>query len=142
MEYFTTTSAASRRAVDCVIVGIYGRGKMSTGAADIDAASKGLIKRHVKDGDISGRPGTSLLLPAVPGVRSQRVLVVGLGKKRGFGITQYRLANQTAINLVKGSKVRDVVSFLTLEDVAHCSPYYLARYAVETAGNCFIPSAK
>ena len=42
------------------------------------------------------------------------VLVVGLGKKREFGVTQYRLANQAAINLVKGSKVHDVVSFLTL----------------------------
>ena len=137
MEFFTTTSAASRRSGGCVIVGVFAKGVLGVGATDIDAASKGLIKRHVKDGDISGRPGTSLLLPAVPGVRSQRVLVVGLGKKSEFGITQYRLANQTAINLVKGSKVRDVVSFLTLEDVAHCSPYYLARYAVETAGNCF-----
>ena len=28
MEYFTTTSNVSRRAVDCVIVGIYERGKL------------------------------------------------------------------------------------------------------------------
>ncbi len=79
MEFFTTTSAASRRAGGCVIVGVYEKGKPGLGAAAIDAASKGMIKRHIKDGDISGRSGTSLLLPAVPGVRSQRVLVVGLG---------------------------------------------------------------
>ena len=137
MEFFTTTSAASRRAAGCVIVGVYEKGKLGLGAAAIDAASKGLIKRHVKDGDISGRSGTSLLLPAVPGVRSQRVLVVGLGKSGEFGVNQFRLANETAIKLIKGSKVRDIVNYLTLEDVAGSSPYYLARYAVETAGNCF-----
>lgn len=137
MEFFTTTSAASRRSGGCVIVGVYEKGKLGLGAADIDAASKGLIKRHIRDGDISGRSGTSLLLPAVPGVRSQRVLVIGLGKPGDFGIKQFRLAVETAINLIKGSKVRDIVIYLTLEDVAGSSPYYLARYAVETAGNCF-----
>jgi len=39
MEYFTTTSKASRRAVDCVIVGIYERGKLGAGAIDIDTAA-------------------------------------------------------------------------------------------------------
>ena len=38
MDFFTTTSKASRRAADCVIVGIYDRGKLSAGAAEIDAA--------------------------------------------------------------------------------------------------------
>jgi leucyl aminopeptidase len=137
MEFFTTTSAASRRAGGCVVVGVYEKGKPGLGAAEIDTASKGLIKRHIKDGDISGRIGTSLLLPAVPGVRSARVLVVGLGKSAEFGVTQFRRANETAIRLIKGSKVRDIVNYLTLEDVDGASPYYLARYAVETTGNCF-----
>jgi leucyl aminopeptidase len=137
MEFFTTTSAASRRTGGCIVVGVYEKGKLGRGAADIDAASKGLIKRHIKDGDISGRAGTSLLLPAVPGVRSQRVLVVGLGKSGDFGVTQFRQANATAINLIKRSKVRDIVNYLTLEDVSGSSAYYLARYAIETAGNCF-----
>ena len=38
MKFFTTTSKASRRVVDCVIVGVYERGKLGGGAADIDAA--------------------------------------------------------------------------------------------------------
>ncbi len=137
MEFFTTTGTASRRAGGCIIVGVYEKGKLGRGAADIDGASKGLIKRHIKDGDVSGRSGTSLLLPAVPGVHSQRVLVVGLGKADKFGVTQFRLANETAINLIKGSKVRDIVNYLTLEDVDGASPYYLARYAIESTGDCF-----
>ena len=37
MKFFTTTSKASRRVVDCVIVGVYERGKLSAGATDIDS---------------------------------------------------------------------------------------------------------
>ena len=61
MEFVTTASAASRRSSDCVIVGVYERGQLGQGAADIDAASKGILSQNIKDGIISGRLGTSLL---------------------------------------------------------------------------------
>ena len=86
MQYFTTTSKASRRAVDCVIVGIYERGKLGAAAADIDAASKGSIKRLIKSGDLSGRLGSCAILNDVAGVRAPRVAVVGLGKSKEFGV--------------------------------------------------------
>ena len=43
MDYFTTTSNASRRAVDCVIFGIYDRNKLSGGASELagQAADRG-----------------------------------------------------------------------------------------------------
>ncbi|MFQ5609448.1 MAG: M17 family peptidase N-terminal domain-containing protein, partial [Woeseiaceae bacterium] len=92
MEYFTTTSKPSRRAVDCVIVGVYERGKLGAGAKDIDAASKGAIRRQVKSGDVSGSLGRTAVLRDVPGVRAPRVIVAGLGKVSGFGTKQFRRA--------------------------------------------------
>jgi leucyl aminopeptidase len=142
MKFITTASAASRRTGSCVIVGVYEGGKPGHGAADIDAASNGLISRHIKEGIISGRPGSSLMLPAVPGVRSPRVLVVGLGKPAQFDVSRFRLANATATKVLKGSTIRDIVNYLTLEDVAGTSPYYLARFAVETIGNGFYSFVK
>jgi leucyl aminopeptidase len=137
MDFLTTTSAASRRSGGCIIVGVYEGGKLGRGAADIDAASNGLISRHIKEGIISGRPRSTLMLPAVPGVRSPRVLVVGLGKSGQFDIAGFRLANATAIRLIKDSNIRDIVNYLTVEDVDGTSAYYLARFAVETIGNSF-----
>lgn len=136
MDFFTTTSTASRWAGGCVIVGVYENGKPGQGASDIDAASGGMLVRHIKNGDVSGRPGTSLMLHAVPGVRADRVLVVGLGKSPKFDVRQFRRATETAMKLVKESKIRDVASYLTLEDINGSSAYYLARHAVESAGNC------
>ena len=135
MQFFSTTSAASRRAGSCIVVGVYERGNPGIGAADVDAASKGLIRKHIKQGDISGSSGSSLLLTDVAGVRAKRVLVVGLGKKSAFNIDAYRRANATVASKIKGSKIADIVSYLALENVSGSSAYYLARYAVETIGN-------
>ncbi|MFQ5982669.1 MAG: M17 family peptidase N-terminal domain-containing protein, partial [Woeseiaceae bacterium] len=134
MKYFTTTSAASRRA-GSVIVGIYERGRLGEAASDVDRAADGLIRSLVKRGDLTGRLGGTRLLTSVDGVKAQRVLVVGLGKKSSFGVSQFRQATGAAINALKTSKVADVACYLTLEDIKGVSPYYLARYSVQTLGD-------
>jgi len=135
MELLTTTSGASRRASACIIVGVYENGKVGSGAANIDTASKGAISKLIRQGDISGRPGSSLMLSALPGIRAQRVLVVGLGKISVFGVSPFRRAVATAATQIKGSKIRDVASYLSLEEISDANAYYLARYTVETIGN-------
>jgi len=133
MRYFTTTSKASRRAVDCVIVGIYQRGKLGAGAADIDAASKGSIKRLIKSNDLSARLGHCNILNDVTGVRAPRIAVVGLGKPNAFGIKHYRVALSAALRAVSQTNSKQVLNSLTLESVADSSVYYLARHAAQSA---------
>jgi len=132
MQYFTTTSAASRRSAGCVIVGVYDGGKLGAAALEIDAASNGAISKLVKQGDLRGSSGSCLLLNSVDGVRAARVLVVGLGKISEFDVGRFRKALAAAIDRIKAGKVGDLVNYLTLEDVGGASPYYLARYSVET----------
>ena len=134
MKYSTTTSVASRCAGSCVIVGIYDRGKLGEAATDIDKASKGLIRKQIKSGDLIGRLGSSRMLGSIEGVRAQRLLVVGLGKPGSFSVTQFRRATEAAMNVLKSSKIGDATDYLTLESVEGVSPYYLARYAVQTVG--------
>ncbi len=134
MKYSTTSSAASRRAGSCIIVGIYDRGKLGEAATDIDKASKGLIRRQIKQGDLSGRLGRSRMLSSIDGVKAQRVLVVGLGKLGSFGVRQFRQATEAAMSALKASKIAEVTNYLTLESIKGVSPYYLARYSVQTAG--------
>ena len=135
MKYFTTTSNASRRAVDCVIVGVYERNKLGAGASDIDAASNGHLLKLVKSGDVSSAPGRCTVLTAVPGVKAARVAVVGLGKPAKLNATVYRKAVAAAVAALDGSKTKQVLNTLTLESVEGSSPYYLARHAVEAMGD-------
>lgn len=135
MEYFTTTSAASRRVVDCVIVGIYERGKLGAGAADIDSASNGSLKRHLKNGDISGQLGRCSVLTDVDGVRATRVAVVGLGKASAYDLAKYRQALAAALKAISKSKCRQILNCLTLENTSGAGSYYLARHTAQTVGD-------
>ena len=135
MKYSTTASAASRRAAGCIIVGIYARGRLGEAATDINKASKGQIQKQFKLGDLSGQLGRTRLLSSLNGVKAQRVLVVGLGKRSAFGAVQFRQANEAAMNALTSSKIADVSNFLTLESIEGVSPYYLARYSVQTVGD-------
>jgi len=135
MEYFTTTSKASRRAVDCVIVGIYKRGKLGAGAADIDAASKGTIKRYIKSGDISGALGHCFVLTDVAGVSASRVAVVGLGKVSAYNVAHYRRALGAALSAISKSKVHQILNCLTLESTGDAGIYYLARHTAQSVGD-------
>ena len=65
MEYFTITSKASRRAVDCVIVGVYERGKLGAGASDIDAATKGWLPKDAAF-DVIGLSAVQYLTILIP----------------------------------------------------------------------------
>ena len=134
MEYFATTSAASRRAADCVIVGVYDRGRLGAAAADIDAASGGLLKRLQKSGDVSSQFGSCAVLTDVDGVRAKRVAVVGLGKYSAFDVTRYRRALVAALRAIAKTNCRQVLNGLSLEDTSGAGSYYLGRFTAEAVG--------
>jgi leucyl aminopeptidase len=135
MEYFTTTSSAAKRATDCVIVGVYDDGKLSAGAKEIDDASNGELRRLVKSGDVSGKPGRCVLQTNLGGIKSARVAVVGLGKQDGLDTRAFCRAVAAAVGAVSDSKCKDILNTLTLEKVGDNSVYYLARQTVQTVGD-------
>ncbi len=135
MEYFSTTTGAARRSCGCLIVGVYMNGKLGIAAADIDAASGGLLSKLIKQGDLSGSIGDCNILPDIDGVRAQRVAIVGLGAKAQFDVRAYRRAIAAATRAIKSSKSKDVVNYLSLEEAGDASLYYRVRYSIESIGN-------
>ncbi|HEX7062466.1 MAG TPA: leucyl aminopeptidase [Woeseiaceae bacterium] len=136
MDYYVTTSGAARRAGGCLVAGIYEDGALGAAAAELDAAGDGAVKKLVRSGDVSGRLGEARLLPALPGVRAQRIVLAGLGKKDRFGLAELRQALDAAVGVLKGTRTDDVVSYLGLEPVNKgAAAYYVARASVETIGN-------
>lgn len=135
MEYLTTTRAASRLAADCLIVGIYDRGKLGAAAKDVDTASNGWLSEQIRGGDVSSQRGRAVVLHAPDGIKAKRLLVVGLGAAGDFTAVHYRKAVLASVAAIRGSKVGDLANGLMLEDVAGTSAYYLARHTSEAIGN-------
>lgn len=135
MDYFTTTSAASRRASGCIIAGVYEGGKLSTAATDIDKATGGKIARLIKQGDITGSLGSTFIIAAMDGVRAERVMLVGLGKKAKYGKAQFRDAITAAFGALKSRKASNVVSYIGQEPAEGVTPYYMGRFTAEAVGD-------
>ena len=117
MKYFTTTSKASLRAVDCVIVGVYNRGKLTAAAAELDAASKGQIRALIKSGDIATEPGRCTILQRLDGVKAARVAVAGLGKPEDLDAIVFKKAVEASVKALADGKVKQFLNTLTTETV-------------------------
>ena len=137
MDFFTTTSAASSRASACLIVGIYESGKLGRGAAEVDSASGGELKRRLRRGDLTGKLGEARVLTGLAGVRAERVIIAGLGEPAGFGVERFCRAVEAAMKAVRGVKLADLVNYLTLEDTQGATAYYLARHTVERVAGSY-----
>ncbi len=135
MELSTTTRAASRCPGACIIVGVYEDGKLSDAASDVDAASKGRLRKMLKAGDVSGKLGATSLVAGFDGVKAKRVLFAGLGRHSRFDVRRLRRATDAAAKLLRGTRIADVVSYLATEDLKDSNAYYRARYTVESIGH-------
>jgi len=134
MRLYVVTGSAVRQKTDCAVVGVHEAGELAGAAAQLDAALGGRIARLVKRGDFKGRAGETALIDADRGP-AERVLVVGLGKKDGYGRKRYKKALGTAIAAVAKTGARDAVTYLGAEPVAATDTYYRARLAAEVLGH-------
>ena len=80
MQYFVTKDVLPTQSIDCIAVAVFEGNQLSPAAATLNTASKGLIQRVIERGDISGKPGQTMLLQDIEGISSPRVLLVGCGK--------------------------------------------------------------
>ncbi|WP_296943612.1 leucyl aminopeptidase [uncultured Massilia sp.] len=77
IKAFDTKNTLAAAKSGCVAVAVFENKKLSEAAKALDA--NGDIAAAVKSGDISGKPGSTLLLRGVAGVTAARVLLVGMG---------------------------------------------------------------
>jgi leucyl aminopeptidase len=88
-------SAAAIQA-SCIVVTLDQSGKLSEAASLVDQASNGFIQARYAAGDIAGKIGETLLLPAVAGVTAERVLLVGTGKDALKSVSAIKILNAIA----------------------------------------------
>ncbi len=98
---------------DAVIVNLFEGVKKPGGATGaVDQALGGLVSRAIAQGEFQGKAGTTLLLHTQGKLRSQRVLVVGLGKQEQFGLETVRSVSGEALRLLRRHGCRRVGTIL------------------------------
>ena len=96
----------------CQIITVTQARKLSASGLRVDKACKGFLSAVLKRGDMDGKVGQTLLLPAVPGLSAKRVLLVGCGKESEMNERSFvRVVNSIATAL-KASGARDAEIYL------------------------------
>lgn len=112
IEFSIKSDKPEKLACDCVVVGVYESGKLSDAAQTIDAASSGYISNILKRGDMDGKLESTIILHSLPGIQSERVLLVGLGKETEFTEKQYCKAVRASVKALASTGANVVGSFL------------------------------
>ncbi|MGB0133291.1 leucyl aminopeptidase [Dokdonella sp.] len=117
----------------CVIVGMYSDGSMSAAATRIDKASAGALKRLFESGDITAKLGSSSIFFGLAGIKSGRVLVVGLGEKAKFDAAAFNRAALEAGRALKALPIASATSCLVELEVADRDAAWKLRTAALAA---------
>lgn len=83
--------------------------RLGAAARAVDNASAGALSTLLKRGDIEGKPGETLLLHTLPGIKAERILLVGCGKERELDDRSFRKLVSASWNALKGLGGSDAV---------------------------------
>jgi leucyl aminopeptidase len=128
LEFSLSSAAADTADTPCVVVGVFD-GAPTAAAAALDLASGGVLTRLREAGDLSGKPSATLVLHGVAGVKSPRVLLVGLGRKQEFDRRAYARACADAGLALKGLPIERATLWLPPVETGGQDPNWCVRTA-------------
>jgi leucyl aminopeptidase len=110
MEFSIKTLSPETAKAGCIVLGIHAGQDLTPAAKRADQAAKGALRKALAD--LSGKPGSTLVLRSVPGIAAERVLLVRLGERGEFGESAYRDAVRGAAGALKELGAKDAAFFL------------------------------
>ncbi|MBX3704477.1 MAG: leucyl aminopeptidase [Steroidobacteraceae bacterium] len=143
MQFYATGATAARQKTACAIVGIHEPATMTAAARELDRAAGGAIGRVLRRGDFRGKAGEVLPIMGARGP-AERILLAGLGARKGYGRKAYRRAVVAVTQWLAKGGAGNAVSYLAAEAVPGLEPYYAARQALESVESALyrIPDLK
>ena len=116
MELVVKSVAAASVKTATLVVPVGEGRKLGAVAKAVDHACEGAISAVLKRGDLAGKLGQTLLLHSLPGLKAERVLLVGSGKDEALGDRAWRKLVASVAGVLKGLNGGDAV--LALDDIA------------------------
>jgi leucyl aminopeptidase len=144
MQFQIIKAGAARQKTACAVVGVFEGAALGDAGRKVDRASGGLVSRVLKRGDFAGKSAETFPIVGVRRGPAERILLVGLGPKSGFGRKAYRRAVYAATQWLAKGGAANAVSWLAADGVPGINAYYAARHAVESVNNALyrIPDLK
>nr|BET44564.1 MAG: leucyl aminopeptidase [Candidatus Aschnera chinzeii] len=120
---------------DCIVIGVFESNILSKTAEKINHITNNYITNILNHGDINGKIHQCLMLYNIPHIASQRILLVGCGKKNELDEYQYNNIIDTVIKTLIKTNIQESSFFLTEFDVNNKNIYWKIRYIIENIHN-------
>ncbi|WP_437884112.1 leucyl aminopeptidase [Pseudomonas sp. LRF_L74] len=131
MEFLVKSIRPETQKTATLVIPVGEGRKLGNIAQAVDKASAGAISAVLKRGDLTGKPGQTLLLHSVPGLKAERVLLVGSGQGE-LSDRQFRKLVASAHGVLKSLAGGDALIALGELAVKGRDAYGKARLLVET----------
>jgi leucyl aminopeptidase len=107
---------AGKQSSGCAVVPIFSRKKLSAAAQQLDKNNRGLISGALKNGDMQGSLGETLMLQTGNDRGAKRILLLGAGTAGKLDQASGRKLVAAAVKALRGSKSKDAC--LHIEELA------------------------
>jgi len=114
----------------CLVVGVFEDKKLSKAAQELDR--KGAIGAALKSGDITGKPGSTLLLRGLESIAAERVLLVGLGSDEKPTDKNFISAIQSTARILSSIGSSDALVALPLDGIKDRDATWAVQAAILT----------
>ncbi len=135
MNYNTTSNAPEKQRTSALVVGIYENEKLSPSAQRIDKISEGFLSKLIHQGDFTGKVGQTLLLFSLPGIKAERLLLMGCGKEDQLTTKNLRQSWSNAVKTLQDCGATEAVVCLLELKVKDDDVVQRARLIAETAAH-------
>ncbi len=133
MQFETWSKGIAGLEADCLVVGLFEEGPLGEEARAVDSACGGRLKRLLGRGDFPGKLAETLLLADLPGIGATRVLLTGLGPKKGYGRKAWRKAWGAAVAALTKTGIESAALAIERPDAKELDDYYFGRAVAEIA---------
>ena len=131
IKAFDTKNTIASAKTGCVAVAVFENKKLSQAAMAFDQG--GDITAALKSGDITGKPGSTLLLRGVSGAPAARVLLVGVGADDAISEKNFTSAIAATFKAFSQLGAADAIIALPMLDVKQRDLAWAVRAVVCTA---------
>ncbi|MDP0562261.1 MAG: leucyl aminopeptidase [Candidatus Endonucleobacter sp. (ex Gigantidas childressi)] len=131
MEFNVKSGAVDKQKTDCLIIGVQKTGQLPS-FKSINTLTKGLLASIIKQGDISFKPGKTLLLHHVPGALCTRLLMVSTGKQtKAMKEGEYQTLANNMITELSTTGAKEAIIAINDITVKNRDLFWVARQLVE-----------
>ena len=131
MDFSVKSGSPEKQRTACVVVGIFEPRRLSDAAHQLDEATGGYLSTLLRRGDMEGKIGQTLLLHNVPNTLAERILLVGCGRERELGDSQYKNIIAKAATKLDETGSMEGTFYMTDISVKSRDMHWKIRQAVE-----------